>query len=288
MSSIIQNCGKVVSIVFETISRIIIRCEDRDIRLTATGDCSHSVFKVSQNTVAPMEAMQQMMVGNCVTSIAHQDTRCNDNELRLFNGNVYSGDESGDDCEIVHLYHIKLDNDGVFPIYMVHYSNGYYEGQLDIAYSQSCRLFNSNVQLLNPQYFATIIMGHSGSGKTTYIRNHYEESDTVHIMDDCMFCSDNFMTLNSLNVQGQECSVVISDPRLCAVTLFIKLMRTLSTICSKDNIRIVYFANDFRQSYKNRHGRFPNSEWSETCKYKETLDFIQTIECDKMELPVYK
>jgi hypothetical protein len=296
MSSLIKPfCGKAVSVECVKNCEIRIQCESVAIVLRAVGEFgySKSVFMFLQNTM-------QDIVGNVIISIDHisdEDHRDHGNNeadamgLRLFHGKRVREDEWLDAYEYIHLYHIKLDNGHVIPIYLVNYSNGYYRGEMRISYSHINVIVNNR---LNPAYFANIIVGHSGSWKTTFIHNRFDERekgrDSVHILDDCMFCNDDFATLEVLNVPDQECHVIISDPRLCDLALFCKLICTLSNICPMENIRIIHFDNNYQQCCTNRNIAFSYLAYcTEHNKYAETLEYIKTIPlCDKIEEPVYK
>ncbi len=260
----------------------IIICGDTssNIKLIASSErCGHSVFKFTINRM-------QSMVGKCVTSFTyHKQFYVGDTDFPLnlcfFDGTEEEEPENNNFMS-VHLYHFELDNDNdcIIPVYLVNYSH-YYDGWIDIEYSHSYH-YPNNVQL-NPDYFATIILGHSGSGKTTYIRTHYEES----ITDVCRFYND-MKTLKG--------SIIISDPELCDLTMFINLMNTLTNICPLDNIRIIYFENKFEKSEKSgpclpltNWGSIPIPyEWisQKMKKYDATLKYIQTIQCDKVKLLV--
>lgn len=126
---------------------------------------------------------------------------------------------------------------------LINSSNGYYSGWLQIEHNTFL-----GVQIItNLSARIVLVLGHSGSGKTTYLRT-FTSSSPQYVMDDYM---DSPTWVNSMYEALQTGRrVILSDPRLCITRVFKTHFEILDNILPHP-IHIVAFRNNIEQCNQN-------------------------------------
>lgn len=135
-------------------------------------------------------------------------------------------------------------------LYWVNGSNGYYRGDL-LVYRDSMNEQQEELITARANYKVVIVIGHPGSGKTTYARQMNPRKYVV--LDDALSDSRYMLKLTRALESGMR--VIMTDPRLCFRDTFYRAFDALIDECiSSKNIRLVLFENDVEQCARNLQG----------------------------------
>ena len=205
-------------------SSFIIKTKTINYKFRAIGDCcSYSVFKEYKDNNFTN------LIGKIIKNIKIIDIP-EDYDLEI---------NYDDDTYISpHLYEMHFQNtEETFKFMLINYSNGYYDGWIDITET------DNNISLI-------ILIGLPASGKTTY----YNE-----IVDKNYKFYDDFITNiydgNLCNDIKNNVKICISDPRLCNFDTFKQIMKEIEKYITKDKIKIILFPNNKLSSLINASKR---------------------------------
>lgn len=204
-------------IIDDEFSSFIIKTKSIDYKFRAIGDCcSYSIFKEYKDNNF------NNLIGKIIKNIKtiefpkDYDLEINKENVDIFNSFISP-----------HLYEMYFQNtEETFKFILINYSNGYYDGWIDITEN------DNNISLI-------ILIGLPASGKTTY----YNE-----IIDNTYKFYDDFITDiydgNLLKDIKNNLKLCISDPRLCNFDTFKQIMKEIEKYITKDKIKIILFPNN--------------------------------------------
>lgn len=211
---------------------IIIKTDLKIYKITAVGDCcSNSVIKEYKN----YKFNNFIGIGKIIEKIEEINIDDDDDDFK----------DDQDDLEqgyfvSPHLYKMSFkDCDDVFLFKLINYSNGYYDGWIEITEEKQ--------QLI-------IIIGLPASGKTTYYETYLKNDYKFH--DDFI---SNIYDGSLIKDLKDRTNICITDPRLCNYTRFKNFMDEIYMYL-KSNIRLILFKNDLELSLSNSIKRNTNEK----------------------------
>jgi len=143
-------------------------------------------------------------------------------------------EESYDYCYSPHLYEMSFkDTDETFKFILINFSNGYYDGWIEVDES------SNNINTI-------IIIGLPASGKTTYYHNKLEKNG-FKLHDD--FISNMYSSefISDLKENNKLCLI---DPRLCDFKLFNRIIDDLTQYIDISKLKLILFKNDKQKSIR--------------------------------------
>jgi hypothetical protein len=210
----------------------ILKTQDFDYKFTAVGDCCSvsNFFKYEDYDY-------NSLIGKKIIGFKEIDIP-DDYDLKKLNI-----DEDEDDSTVSpHLYEMSFkDTEDTFKFILVNFSNGYYEGWVEVSET------DNNINLI-------IIIGLPASGKSTYYENNLSKHD-FKLYDDFI---SNFYDSDLIDDIKAKKKLCLIDPRLCDFNLFEKIMNGIKEYIDVSTMKLLLFPNDKLKSIrysKQRHNK---------------------------------
>lgn len=199
------------------------------------------------------------------------------------------------ECNIVYtnieIYSIKLMDEPDF-VFGYFDNDPLYNGYLEVSVNKT---------YVNPQNnntFIIIIIGLSGSGKTTYSKKleqslkHNRTNDKenkIYLFDDVFnsYQSTKHEIINIISYCDEK-TIIMNDPRLCDSSIFEKFITELNKYVLNDKIKLIMFENEPDKCIQNINNREKQSKYYDINKTNNLIERVNNLsEKYSLDNPIY-
>lgn len=206
--------------------QFILKTRDYDYKFTAVGDCCSvsNFFKYEDYDY-------NSLIGKKIIGFKEIEIPDDYDFKKL---DIEDDDYIADSAVSPHLYEMRFkDTEETFKFILVNFSNGYYEGWVEVSET------DNNINLI-------IIIGLPASGKTTYYETNLSKRD-FKLYDDFI---SNFYDSDLIDDLKAKKKVCLIDPRLCDFNLFEKIMNGIKEYIDVSTMKVLLFPNDKYKSIR--------------------------------------
>ena len=208
----------------------IVKSNDYDYKFTAVGDCCSTSHFFKYEDYDYNSLVGKKIIG--FKEIAIPD----DYDLKKLD--IDNDEDCFDFAANPHLYEMRFkDTEETFKFILVNFSNGYYDGWIDVYET------DNNLNLI-------IIIGLPAAGKTTYYESNLSKNG-FKLYDDFISSFYDSDLIDDLKAKKKLCLI---DPRLCNFNLFEKIMNGIKEYIDVSKMKLFLFPNDKHKSIRySRH-----------------------------------
>jgi len=280
-SSFKEIDSKIKDVIIDSdkeINSVILKYENNILKLSGSDSCNGYYY----NWIKEKDPFKNL-IGKTIEYIEedrHFSTERKEERTSIINDiekrDFPNGGRTWNDSIHCKLYSIKLKEAENFEFYLIHQSNGYYYGWLQIEDNSG---IIKDFEIPNT---LTVVIGLPGSGKT-YLSNTLN----LPVYDDFIWDFYSGKLLEDIRIKD----VCINDPRLCNFETFEKFMFIFG---KTNNIRLYLFENDPMKCKENSNKHFDIDNLSKIYnvdnykKYKNVVIPVFSKNCRKILESLFK